>query len=146
MLIAVAAGVIYGCWAACAHYRLGFDVALRAGETQAALSLSASLVLAIVLERLFCWPSNPVHGFWLAAFGTSMLTASWLIIGHLVAGTSDIAMTIAPSLIVGVTTSFVYSRMLFAQARREPQRVSDKVARRVGKSRPSVLSAGSIEH
>lgn len=119
VLLAVWAGVSYGCWAAFAHYRAGLGVALHAGLTQAALSLSATLVLALTLERLFRWPSNPVRGFWLAAVGNSTLTTSWLVIGHLVAGTSDIAVTIAPSLIVGIVSNFVYSRMMLAQARRQ---------------------------
>ncbi|ORW86795.1 hypothetical protein AWC22_10630 [Mycobacterium riyadhense] len=118
VLIAVGAGLAYGCWAAFAHFRSGLEVALHAGLTQAALSLSATLVLALTLERLFRWPPNPVHGFWLAALGNSTLTTSWLVFGHLVAGTSDIALTIAPSLIVGIASNFAYSRMLLVQARR----------------------------
>lgn len=117
-LLAGWAGVSYGCWAAFAHYRSGLGVALHAGLTQAVLSLSATLVLALTLERLFRWPRNPVRGFWIAAVGNSMLTASWLVTGHLVAGTSDIAVTIAPSLIVGIVSNFVYSRVLLAEARR----------------------------
>lgn len=119
--MALWAGLSYGCWAAFAHYRSGLDVALHAGLTQAALSLSATLVLALTLERLFRWPANPRHGFWLGGVGNSMLTASWLVIGHLVAGTSDIAVTIAPSLIVGVASNFAYSRVLLVEARRKAQ-------------------------
>lgn len=118
LLLAVGAAMPYGCWSALIHFHLGANVALRAGAAQAVLSFSATLVLALVLERLFRWPSNPVHGFWLAAVGTSVLTAAWLIVGHLVAGTSNITATIAPSMIVGITADFVYSRALLAQARR----------------------------
>ncbi|BBX98825.1 hypothetical protein MLAC_41190 [Mycobacterium lacus] len=127
-MLALSAGVSYGCWAAFAHFRSGLDVALHAGLTQAALSLTATLVLAMVLERLFRWPSNPVHGFWLAALGNSTLTASWLVLGHVVAGTSDIAITIAPSLIVGIASNFAYSRVLLAETRRNA-RASEKSER-----------------
>lgn len=117
--MALWAGLSYGCWAAFAHYRSGLGVAVHAGLTQAALSLSATMVLALTLERLFRWPANPRHGFWIASGVNSMLTASWLVIGHLAAGTSDIALTIAPSLIVGIVSNFAYSRVLLVEARRD---------------------------
>ncbi len=82
------------------------------------LSFTATLVLALILERLFRLPSTPEQGFWLAAIGTTGLTAVWLVTGHAVAGTSNIALTIAPNLIVGATVNFIYSRALLAQARR----------------------------
>ncbi|AGC64175.1 putative membrane protein [Mycobacterium liflandii 128FXT] len=117
-LLAMWAAMSYGCSAAVTHYRSGVIVALHAGLTQAALSLSATLVLALTLERLVRWPANPRRGFWMAAVVNSMLTASWLVIGHLIAGTSNILVTIAPSLIIGIASNFAYSRILFVEARR----------------------------
>ncbi|WP_454560792.1 hypothetical protein [Mycobacterium haemophilum] len=118
LLLAVGSAAMYGCWAALIHFHLGMSVALRAGAAQAALSFSATFVLALALERLFRIPSNPVYGFWLGAIGNSVLIASWLIVGHLVAGTSNIAVTVAPSMIVGLTANLVYSRALLAQTRK----------------------------
>ncbi|CAM4079794.1 hypothetical protein MB901379_02130 [Mycobacterium basiliense] len=116
--VAAAAGVGYGSWATLTHYHLGMAVALKAGSAQFALSLTATLVLVMVLEQLFRWPSNSTRGFWLAAVGTSVLAAMWLIGGHVVAGTSNIALTIAPNLIIGTTVNFAYSSALLAHARR----------------------------
>lgn len=118
LLVASAAAVLYGCWAGGTHYYLGLHAALKAGATQSMLSFTATLVLALILERLFRLPSTPEQGFWLAAIGTTGLTAVWLVTGHAVAGTSNIALTIAPNLIVGATVNFIYSRALLAQARR----------------------------
>ncbi len=117
LLVALAAGGSYGGWAAFAHHRLGAAVALRAGLMQSVLSVTATLMLVLVLERLFRWQSNPVRGFWFASLGTSTVAAVWLIAGHMVAGTPHIAVAIAPSLIVGTAFYFVYARTLLRQAR-----------------------------
>jgi hypothetical protein len=118
VLVALAAGGCYGAWAAFAHHRLGTGVALRAGLTQAALSMTTTLVLVLLLERLFRLPSNPVRGFWLAFLGATALATAWFVAGHVVAGTPHIAAAIAPSMIVGTVFNFVYARMLLVHARR----------------------------
>lgn len=118
VLVALAAGGVYGSWAALAHRHLGPGVTLHAGLTQAALSVTVTLALVLVLERLFRWARNPLLGFWLAFLGTSTLAMAWLVIGHWVAGTPHIAVAIAPSAVVGTATSFGYARMLLARARR----------------------------
>jgi hypothetical protein len=118
VLAALAGGGTYGCWAALTHHRSGLGVAVRAGLTQVALSVAATLVAVLILERLFRLPSNPVRGFWLAALGTSTLSAIWLYVGHAVAGTPHIAVTIAPPLIVGTVSDFLYAGALLALAKR----------------------------
>lgn len=118
MLAALVGGGAYGAWAAYTHHRLGLGVAMRAGLTQLALSVIATLAMALVLERLFRWPSKPVHGFWLAALGTSALGTVWLVAGHALAGTTNIAVTIAPPVIVGAASDFLYAGALLALARR----------------------------
>jgi hypothetical protein len=118
VLAALIGGGAYGCWAAFTHYPLGSAVAVHAGLTQLALSVAATLVAVLILERLFRWPSNPVRGFWIAAVGTSTLGTVWLYVGHAVAGTSHIAVTIAPPVIVGAVSDFLYAGALLALARR----------------------------
>jgi hypothetical protein len=118
VLAALVGGGAYGCWAAFTHHRLGLGVAVRAGLTQLALSMIATLVAVLVLERLFCWPSNPLRGFWLAALGTSTLGTVWLAVGHALAGTPNIAVTIAPPVIVGTVSDFLYAGALPLLARR----------------------------
>ena len=118
VLAALIGGGAYGCWAAFTHDRFGLGVAMRAGLAQIALSVIATLVAVLVLERLFRWPPNPVRGFWLAALGTSTLSAVWLYVGHALAGTPNIVVTIAPPVIVGTASDFLYAGALLALARR----------------------------
>lgn len=118
VLAALIGGGAYGCWAASAQQRLGLGVALRAGLAQVGLSVIATLVAVLVLERLFRWPSNPVRGFWLAALGTSTLSAAWLYAGHLLVGTPNIVLAIAPPVMVGTASDFLYAGALLALARR----------------------------
>jgi hypothetical protein len=118
VLVALVAGGSYGAWAAFACHRFGAGAALLAGGTQVALSVTATLVLALVLERLFRLPSTPVRGFWLAWLGTSALALTWLVVGHALAGTPRIFVAITPSAIVGTVGYFVYARLLLARAGR----------------------------
>ena len=118
VLAALVGGGAYGCWAMFTHHRLGLGVALHAGLTQVALSVIATLVAVLILERLFRLPSNPTHGFWLAAPGTSTLAIIWLVGGHALAGTPNIAVTIAPPAIVGTVCDFLYAGMLLTLAKR----------------------------
>ena len=118
VLAALIGGGAYGCWAAFTHHRLGLGVAMHAGLTQVALSVAATLVAVLILERLFRWPSNPVRGFWLAALGTPTLATVWLGVGHALAGTPNIAITIAPPVIVGAASDFLYAGALLALAGR----------------------------
>jgi hypothetical protein len=119
-LVALAAGGMYGSWAAFVHIHsgLGTGVALCAGWTQVALSVFTTLVFALLLERLFRWPPNPLHGFWLAATASSVLGAVWLIVGHEIAGTPHILEAIAPALIIGTAFDFTYAGRLLALAKR----------------------------
>ncbi len=116
LLVALVGGVGYGSWAALVHANHGLGVALRAGLTQAALTFSATLVLSLVLERLFRWPSNPIRGFWLAFLATANLSAAWLTVGHLLMGTPHVLAAIGPSVIIGTAVYFAYARMLLARA------------------------------
>jgi hypothetical protein len=120
-LVSLGAGGMYGSWAAFVHIHsgLGAGVALCAGWTQVFLSVVTTLFFALLLERLFRWPSNPLHGFWLAATGSSVLGAVWLVVGHELAGTPHILEAIAPSLIIGTAFDFAYAGRLLALARRD---------------------------
>ena len=120
----MAAGGAYGSWAGFAQHHLGRGIALHAGVTQVALSLTTTLVLALWLERLFCWQSNPVRGFWFAFVGTTILGTTWLVVGHMLAGTQHIALAIAPPMVMGGVFNFTYARALLVLARRSAARGS----------------------
>lgn len=76
--------------------------------------MTATLPLGLVLECLFRWQSNPLHGFWFASVGTSIVAAAWLVVG----GTPHIAVAIAPSVIIGTVLLFAYARSLLKHAGR----------------------------
>lgn len=119
VLTSLAAGGVYGGWAGFVHHSLGARVMLHAGLTQAALSTATTLVLTLVLERLFRWAPNPLRGFWFAPVSTTALATTWLVVGNALAGTPHIALAIAPSVVVGAGGSFVYAYILLSQARKE---------------------------
>ncbi len=119
MLVALAAGGLFGSWAAFANHSLGAAMALHAGLTQAPLTTANTLVQVLVLERLFRWPSDPVRGFWSAILGTSTLVTACLVLAHSLSGTPNIAIAIGPSVIIGAAFNFAYARTLLAQAVRE---------------------------
>ncbi len=145
VLVALIAGIAYGSWAAFVHRDHGLGLALKAGLTQTALSLTATLVLALLLERLFRWPSNPVRGFWLAYLVTVNLSATWLSVGHLLMGTPHVLAAIAPSVIVGTALYFVYARMLLVRARKTPDRGVRRSLHPTGNwTSPMVTPAGRV--
>lgn len=115
-LVAVSTGALYGSWSAVAHLGLGPRIALQAGLTQLFLSAATTLVLTLVLDRVFRWPANPRHGFWLAPAVTTVLATVWLALGNSLAGTPHIAIAIAPSVVVGAVGCFVYARVLLRAA------------------------------
>lgn len=117
ILVALAAGALYGSWAAFVNCGAGVVMALRAGVTQAVLSTITTLMLALVLERLFRWSRTAIRGFWVASLGTAGLAATAVAIVHAVAGTPHIAVTIAPSVAVGTAFCFLYARAILARAR-----------------------------
>lgn len=119
ILVALLAATFYGSWAALVHLGVGHHAALHAGLTQAALSVTATLPLGLLLEQLFRWQPNPLRGFWFAWIGTSTVAAAWLVVGHTLAGTPHIAVTVAPSVVVGTVFFFGYARALLKQATRD---------------------------
>jgi hypothetical protein len=119
VLVALLAATFYGCWATFVHLSLGHGAAVHAGLTQAALSVTATLPLGLLLEQLFRWQPNPVRGFWFASVGTSTVAAVWLVLGHTLAGTPHIAATVAPSVVIGTLFFFGYARALLKQVTRD---------------------------
>lgn len=115
VLLALGAGVLYGSWAAFANQAGGAAVALRAALTQMLLSMAATLMLELVLERLFRLGRTPRRGFWLSWLGSSMLAATALVTGHVLVGTPHVATTIAPSLMVGTALCYLYARGMLAR-------------------------------
>lgn len=115
LILATAAATFYGIWAFIANG--GSDAGLSAGMTQAILSFCAANVLALVLEWLFRVAGSANRGFALAAIGTSLISAFVIGVGHHIAGTPHVALTIAPSVVVGTVVYTLYAWRLRAASR-----------------------------
>ena len=118
---ALAAGLLYGSWAAYANWEHGVDAAVTAAAAQTLISVTATLVLVLILEKLFRLAASPRAGFIAASVGTSLLAIAMLAGGHAAASTPEIWLTIAPSALVGTIFYFFYSAMLLRKATGAPR-------------------------
>lgn len=103
-LLAVGAFLLYGGWAFVANHGHGVWVALGSAVVQGAMSLVATGASAVVLEQLFqigrvLWVRTAI-----ASLGTQALVLGAMSATHALAGTPEIAATLAPVAIIG----FVY--------------------------------------
>jgi hypothetical protein len=118
LVVAVGAGLLYGAWAAFTNHSGGVAIAVRAAATQAAVSLTATLVMVLVVERLFRCGATPVRGFWLSWLGASALLITVLVTCHILAQTPSIPATITPPFLIGTAFYCGYARMLLTRAKR----------------------------
>ncbi len=109
LVLGVGAALLYGSWAYFANHEVGVGAGLRAACVQALLSFTATVVLVSLVEHLFAAARNPGWGFWLAGFGGSCTGALVMASVHGIAGTPNLLLTIAPSLVIGTTFCFVYA-------------------------------------
>ncbi len=109
LVLGISAALLYGSWAYFANHNEGEDAGLVAALVQGLLSFTATVVLVVLLERLFAAGRSPARGFWLAGLGSSSIAALVMASVHGIAGTPQLLLTIAPSLVIGTTFSFVYA-------------------------------------
>jgi hypothetical protein len=118
---AVVAAILYGSWAGFSNWEHGTRVALEAGLVQGAMSFLSTLTLVLVLEALFRLGvrlgGRAFHGFLLAAVGTTSLMSAVMTTVHWVAGTPNLVITVAPSLVVGAVFFIAYAWRLLVAAR-----------------------------
>jgi len=108
----------YGPWAFFVNLGHGAARALRAGCTQGALSFVLTLTLTQLMERLFLVPRSPWRGFALALGGAVCVSAFLNVTAHALAGTPEIARTVAPVLAIG-TAFFVSYGLNLVRVSRE---------------------------
>jgi hypothetical protein len=109
LLLGGAAGAAYGAWALIANRAHGIAAALRAALAQCFVSFVSTLFMVLILERLFALGSTPARGFWTAAIGTTMVSASLMATTHAIAGTPRIFVTIAPLVAVAAVVYTTYA-------------------------------------
>jgi uncharacterized membrane protein HdeD (DUF308 family) len=118
LAVAAVASALYGGWAFSANWSAGLGVALRAAFAQAAMSIVGTFFLLNVLEYLFRLGRTPAQGFYLGAFGTTLIATGLAAGAHAVNGTPNIAATIAPLVAVAAVLYTVYAWRLRAAAER----------------------------
>lgn len=102
--LALAAFAVYGGWAALANHGHGARVAFRALITQGASSATTTLLIGGLVELL----RRRMPGGAAAVLAASV-TAVFHVVVHLVAGTPEVARTVAPSIVVGYLFAAAYA-------------------------------------
>jgi len=118
VLLAAGAFLLYGTWAFVANLGHGAWVGLGSAVVQGGMSLVATGASAVVLEQLFrigrvLWARATV-----AALGTQALVLGVMSAIHALAGTPEIAATLAPVAIVGFVYFTSYASWLAREERR----------------------------
>jgi len=120
LLISSIAFVLQGSWAVYANQRFGLEKSLVAGLVQGLCSFAMTFVTTMILEYLLALWRALAPGIRLVA----VVTVTTLIIAlvqstaHWIAGTPEIAITIAPAVILGGVYCVVYA---FGKMRFSPQ-------------------------
>lgn len=98
MRFGAAAAVIRGGWALLVNAGAGWESALRALGAQLVWSFAASFTLSMLHRTLFRAGGTPNRGFWLSAVGATAIGVGGGTLIHELAGTPNVALTMAPSL------------------------------------------------
>lgn len=105
----ILAAVIYGLWTYLINRKFGEIIAIRAMLTQSTLSCFSTLFLSSLIEIIGAKSSKNKLLF----FSISWIIPKAIVIGimvffHYISGTPRIAMTVAPSAIIGTIYSLFY--------------------------------------
>jgi hypothetical protein len=109
----------YGLWGAAVNFEHGLGTALRVGIGQGTCSFLVTLLLSRLLEALLRWSGGII---WIAcALGLVALHGGSLIV-HLAIATPELAISMAPGLLIGTVYVPVYLRGLLPSAGGAPAR------------------------
>ena len=117
--LALSAFALYGGWAFFANHEHGIGVALSSAFAQGGMSLAATGVSAVLLERLFRIGGSLPFRAAFAAVGTQVIVVSTMSAIHTLLGTPEILKTLAPVAIIGF---FYFTSYALWLARTERQR------------------------
>jgi len=112
LVAATAAGVGYGAWAWFANSAAGDEAALKAALVQGGYSFVLTFLMTHVTQWLYCYTGGLV---WLTTLLSSVLLLITAYAIHVIAGTPEVGLTIAPGFTIGtVYTAFfvVYLKSL----------------------------------
>lgn len=105
---AVLGFLFYGAWAIWANSDHGLPIALRAGAIQGSMSFVVTLSGTTLMKRLFLGQAALWLRFIRASVGALLLIYSVIIGTHLLNGTPQILLTLAPGLPITIFFCFSY--------------------------------------
>jgi len=111
LLAATVAMLLQASWAAYANHAHGWQYSVRAAVAQGASSFSMTFLITLVIEALFnLFKAYPAPLKLLLIFVLAVLTMLAMQIGvHLLAGTPELLLTIAPPATLGTGYCFFYT-------------------------------------
>lgn len=109
VLSSIAAFVLYGGWAVFANWSHGLRAGLLADLAQGSMSFLSTALLTTGIEKIFAGMSAGALRYLAAATIPITLTLLLMAIVHRLAGTPEIAATMAPSILIGYLFSFAYA-------------------------------------
>jgi len=116
---AFAGFLAYGLWGAAVNFEHGLGTALRVGVGQGAYSFFVTLLLSRLLEALVRWSGGSI---W-AAFGLGVVALhGGSLTVHLAIATPELALSMAPGLLIGTLYVAAYLRGLARSASGTPSR------------------------
>lgn len=107
--MALGAILLWAPWAAWANYDYGWDAAFKAALTQASLSFFITLFMTLSMEAIAARDYSPWRQWSYSILGPCAVVLCCLVAVHLWAGTPNWALTITPSIVVGVVYTSAYS-------------------------------------
>jgi hypothetical protein len=107
--MALGAIVLWAPWAAWANHEFGWDAASRAAVTQSTMSFFITLFMTFSIEAISARQYSPWRQWSYSVLGPCAVVLFFLVVVHLLAGTPNWLLTIAPSIVIGLTYTTIYS-------------------------------------
>lgn len=107
--MALGAIVLWAPWAAWANYDYGWDAASKAAITQSTMSFFITLFMTASIEAIAAKDYSAWRQWGYSIMGPCAVVLFSLVAVHLWVGTPNWALTIAPSVVIGLVYTSVYS-------------------------------------
>jgi hypothetical protein len=120
--MAAGAILLWAPWAAWANHEYGWSIASRAALTQSSLSFFITLFMTFSIEAIAARQYSPWRQWSYSILGPCAVVLFFLVTVHLWVGTPNWLLTIAPSIVIGLVYTSIYSfwRSQIASGSAEP--------------------------
>lgn len=109
LLVGTGALLLFGGWALFANREHATSDMIRAAIAQGSFSFASSTLSVLLLEYLYSLGSTPLRQTLFAMIGTPAILLGVMTIGHLLARTPNVVVTLLPSWLSGCTFAVVYT-------------------------------------